>query len=130
MLYRLAADALVLFHLAFILFVLFGALLVLRWRGLVWLHLPAVAWGLAVEFLQLQCPLTRWENCLRQAAGQGGYDGGFIEYYLIPIIYPAGLTAQLQWVLGAVVLVVNGLAYWRVLVSRRAGKAAAGPSRP
>ena len=111
MLLRLAADALVLLHLAFILFVLGGGLLLLRWPRLAWLHLPAVAWGATVEFFQLLCPLTPWENQLRRAAGQAGYDGGFVEHYLIPLIYPAGLTAQLQLWLGAVVLLVNGVVY-------------------
>ncbi|MFI8744640.1 DUF2784 domain-containing protein [Pseudomonas sp. NPDC077186] len=117
MLLRLAADALVLLHLAFILFVLGGGLLLLRWPRLAWLHLPAVAWGATVEFFHLLCPLTPWENQLRRAAGQAGYDGGFVEHYLIPLIYPAGLTAQLQLWLGAVVLLVNGAVYgwliWR-----------------
>lgn len=115
MLLRLAADALVLLHLAFILFVLGGGLLLLRWPRLAWLHLPAVAWGATVEFFHLLCPLTPWENQLRRAAGQAGYDGGFVEHYLIPLIYPAGLTAQLQLWLGAVVLLVNGAVYgWLV----------------
>lgn len=107
MLWRLAADAVVLLHLAFILFVLFGALMVLRWPRLIWLHLPAVSWGAAVELLHLYCPLTPLENRLRGAAGQHGYDGGFVEHYLIPLIYPAGLTPQIQLWLGAVVLMIN-----------------------
>jgi hypothetical protein len=117
MLLRLAADALVLLHLAFILFVLCGGLLLLRWPRLVWLHLPAVAWGAVVELFHLLCPLTPWENQLRRAAGQAGYDGGFVEHYLIPLIYPAGLTPQIQLWLGGVVLLVNGVVYgwliWR-----------------
>ncbi|WP_068827917.1 DUF2784 domain-containing protein [Pseudomonas sp. BMS12] len=104
---RLAADAVVLLHLAFILFVLLGALAVLRWPRLAWLHLPAAAWGVAVELLHLYCPLTPLENQLRQAAGQAGYAGGFVEHYLIPLIYPAGLTPQIQLWLGAVVVLIN-----------------------
>src|SRR5690606_9975437 len=119
MLPRLAADALVLLHLAFILFVLFGALLVPRRPPLALLHLPAVAWGAAVELLHLYCPLTPLENRLRQAAGQAGYDGGFVEHYLIPLIYPAGLTPQLQLWLGTLVLAINLPVYlwllWRLL---------------
>lgn len=111
MFYRFAADGLVLFHLLFILFVLFGGLLVLKWRGLMWLHLPAAAWGVAVEVFHLTCPLTRWENLLRHYAGQEGYADGFIEHYLIPLIYPAGLTNGIQLVLGSVVLLVNLLVY-------------------
>lgn len=110
---RLAADALVLLHLLFILFVLAG--------GLAVLHLPAAAWGAAVELLHLYCPLTPLENRLRQAAGQAGYDGGFVEHYLIPLIYPAGLTPQLQIWLGGGVLLVNGIIYAWLLarLSRR-----------
>lgn len=114
MLHRIAADGLVLFHLAFILFVLFGGLLALKWRHLIWLHLPAAAWGVSVEVFHLICPLTEWENRMRLAAGQTGYGGGFIEHYVWPVIYPAGLTPAIQWGLGAVVLVVNVLVYLRV----------------
>ncbi|QJQ20345.1 DUF2784 domain-containing protein [Pseudomonas sp. SK] len=117
MLLRLAADTLVLLHLAFILLVLFGGLLVLRWRPALLLHLPALAWGLAVEYLHLGCPLTTWENQLRNAAGDAGYPGGFIEHYLWPLIYPAGLTPTVQLVLGSVALLLNLAVYayvaWR-----------------
>ena len=118
---RLAADALVLLHLLFILFVLAGGLLVLRWPRLALLHLPSAAWGAAVELLHLYCPLTPLENRLRQAAGQACYDGGFVEHYLIPLIYPAGLTPQLQIWLGGGVLLVNGIIYAWLLarLSRR-----------
>jgi hypothetical protein len=119
MLLRLAADAVVLVHLLFILFVLGGGLLVLRWPRLALLHLPAAAWGATVELLHLYCPLTPLENRLRQAAGQAGYDGGFVEHYLIPLIYPAGLTPQIQLWLGALVLAINLPVYlwllWRLL---------------
>ncbi|MDD0842761.1 DUF2784 domain-containing protein [Pseudomonas sp. Gutcm_11s] len=116
MLLRLAADAVVLVHLLFILFVLGGGLLVLRWPRLALLHLPAAAWGVAVELLHLYCPLTPLENQLRRAAGEAGYAGGFVEHYLIPLIYPAGLTPQIQLWLGALVLVVNLLVYgWLLL---------------
>ncbi|UWF51624.1 DUF2784 domain-containing protein [Pseudomonas sp. N3-W] len=119
MLYRIAADGLVLFHLLFILFVLFGGLLVLRWPSLAWLHLPAAAWGVIVEVFHLTCPLTYWENLMREAAGQIGYGGGFIEHYVWPVIYPAGLTPEIQWVLGSVVLAVNVLVYGRLIRLRR-----------
>ena len=118
MFYRLAADSLVLFHLSFILFVLFGGLLALKWRRVIWLHLPAVAWGIAVELLHLPCPLTRWENLFRHLAGQDGYGGGFIEHYILTLIYPAGLTPNIQLVLGAVVVLVNLAVYVRL--TRRA----------
>ncbi|MBG0844189.1 DUF2784 domain-containing protein [Ectopseudomonas chengduensis] len=122
MLWRMAADALVLVHLSFILFVLLGGLLLLRWPRLIWLHLPAVAWGIVVECLHLGCPLTPWENQLRRMAGQAGYDGGFIEHYLIPLIYPAGLTPQIQIGLGAIVVLVN-LAVYTWLIWRWRNKA-------
>lgn len=115
MLYRLAADSLVLFHLSFILFVLFGGLLALKWRPVIWLHLPAAAWGVAVEVFHLPCPLTRWENLFRQLAGQDGYGGGFIEHYILAMIYPAGLTPQIQLGLGAFVLLINVAVYVRLI---------------
>ncbi|KPC32970.1 Uncharacterized protein ABJ99_1823 [Pseudomonas syringae pv. cilantro] len=116
MVYRVAADAVVVFHLVFILFVLFGGLLVLRKPWLALLHIPAIVWGSAVEFLHLYCPLTPLENALRSQAGEQGYDGGFVEHYLIPLIYPAGLTPDIQLWLGAVVVVLNVAAYGVLLV--------------
>lgn len=120
MLYRIAADALVLFHLLFILFVLFGGLLALKWPRLMLLHLPAAAWGVAVEMFHLICPLTDWENAMRQAAGQTGYGGGFIEHYIWPMIYPAGLTPTIQLGLGSVVLAINLAVYFRLIRRWRA----------
>ncbi|MER2016386.1 DUF2784 domain-containing protein [Pseudomonas simiae] len=117
MLFRLAADSLVLFHLTFILFVLFGGLLALKWRRVIWLHLPAAAWGVAVEVLHLPCLLTRWENLLRHLAGQDGYGGGFVEHYILTLIYPAGLTPGIQLALGTVVLLVN-IAVYACLIRR------------
>ncbi|MEE4124164.1 DUF2784 domain-containing protein [Pseudomonas viridiflava] len=116
MIFRLAADAVVTFHLLFILFVLLGGLLVLRWPWAALLHLPAMTWGAAVEFLHLYCPLTPLENALRSRAGDQGYDGGFIEHYLIPLIYPAGLTPQIQLWLGGIVLLINASVYGILLV--------------
>ena len=115
MLLRLAADSLVLFHLGFILFVLFGGLLALKWRPVMWLHLPAATWGVAVEVFHLPCPLTRWENLLRHLVGQEGYGAGFIEHYIIALIYPAGLTPQIQLGLGALVLLINIAVYARLI---------------
>jgi len=114
----LAADAVLLIHLLFILFAVLGGLLLLRWPWLVWVHMPAAVWGVTVEVLHLQCPLTPLENSLRHAAGEAGYSGGFIEHYLLPIIYPAGLTPQIQLWLGAVVVVVNVLVYAMVIRHR------------
>ncbi|KPX30688.1 DUF2784 domain-containing protein [Pseudomonas ficuserectae] len=116
MFYRVAADAVVAFHLLFIVFVLFGGLLVVSrpWPAL--LHVPAAAWGAAVEFLHLYCPLTPLENTLRRTAGEQGYDGGFVEHYLIPLIYPAGLTPGIQLWLGGIVLLVNVSVYGLLLM--------------
>jgi hypothetical protein len=115
MMLRLAADGVLLLHLLFILFVLLGGLLVLHRRWLAWLHLPAAVWGAVVELCRLQCPLTPLENSLRLAAGEAGYSGGFVEHYLLPIIYPAGLTPATQLWLGAGVLLLNASIYGFVL---------------
>ncbi len=119
MLHRLAADAVLVLHLAFIVFVLLGGLLALRWRRAPWLHLPAAAWGGYIELSGGLCPLTPLENSLRRAAGEAGYAGGFIEHYLLPVIYPAGLTQEIQYLLAAIVLGVNALAYGWVWGRRR-----------
>ena len=113
-----AADAVVVFHLLFILFALLGGLLVWRWRSLVWLHVPAAMWGVLVELMHWPCPLTPLEQSLRQAAGQAGYSGGFVEHYLLPIIYPNGLTPQIQIGLGVFVLLLNVLIYGALLWRR------------
>ncbi|EGH05332.1 hypothetical protein PSYAE_25915, partial [Pseudomonas amygdali pv. aesculi str. 0893_23] len=113
---RVAADAVVAFHLLFIVFVLFGGLLVVSRPWLALLHVPAVAWGAAVEFLHLYCPLTPLENTLRRTAGEQGYDGGFVEHYLIPLIYPVGLTPGIQLWLGGIVLLVNVSVYGLLLM--------------
>ncbi|MEM8768990.1 MAG: DUF2784 domain-containing protein [Pseudomonadota bacterium] len=107
----LLADLVVVLHLAFVAFVLFGALLALRWRHIVWLHLPAAAWGVYVEFSGRICPLTPLENRLRAAAGEDGYTGSFVEAYLLPVLYPAGLTPDIQMLLGALVVLVNVALY-------------------
>jgi hypothetical protein len=111
---QMAASAIALFHLAFILFVLFGGLLLLRWPKLVWLHLPAAAWGMLIEFGGWYCPLTRWENHFLRAAGRAGYDGGFVGHYILPLIYPSGLTRGLEIAIGVLVLLVNAGVYAKV----------------
>jgi len=111
MVYRLAADLTLLLHLAFIIFVLFGGLLTLRKCFWIWLHLPALFWGLWVEWAGWSCPLTPLENHFRQLASVQEYSGGFIEHYLVPLIYPDRLTVSLQWLLGCTVLCVNILIY-------------------
>jgi hypothetical protein len=114
MAYNLAATTIALLHLLFILFVLFGGLLVLRWPRLMWVHLPAAAWGVLIEFFGWWCPLTKWENYFLQAAGRAGYSGGFVSHYIMPVIYPAGLTRGMEVVLGAIVLVINLAVYVKV----------------
>ncbi|MES2009886.1 MAG: DUF2784 domain-containing protein [Pseudomonadota bacterium] len=105
------ADAVVLFHLAFIVFVMLGGLLVLRWPRMAWLHLPAAAWGVVVEWSGWICPLTPLENALRQHAGQPAYGGDFVQHYVLALIYPDGLTREIQMGLGAVVLALNLAVY-------------------
>lgn len=118
MLYRLTADAVLLIHLGFLAFVLLGGLLAWRWRWVALAHLPAAAWGVFVELSGRICPLTHLENALRLRAGQAGYSGSFVEHYLLGIIYPAGLTREIQMLLAIVVLLVNAAIYFRVVRPR------------
>lgn len=120
MLYRLAAEAVLLLHLAFIVFALLGAAFAARRRWLVLVHLPAAAWGFFVELTGRICPLTYAENFLRIRAGQSGYTESFIEHYLLAVIYPAGLTREVQFVLAGVVVVINVAIYAWLFYPRRA----------
>jgi hypothetical protein len=113
--YAVLADLILLLHLGFILFVVLGGLLVLRRRRLAWLHIPAVAWGVTVEWTGWICPLTPLENHLRTLAGGAGYQGDFIRHYLLATIYPEGLTRGIQIVLGIFALVLNIAIYAYVL---------------
>lgn len=123
MILKLAADAVVLVHFAFVAFVVLGGLAVWRWPRFIWLHLPAAAWGAVIEFTGRVCPLTPLENRLRLAAGEIGYSGGFIEEYLMPVVYPDGLTRGIQISLGVGVVAINLLFYGVFLVRRaRANK--------
>lgn len=117
MLWRLLADATVLAHLAFIAFAVLGGFLVLQRPRWAWLHLPAALWVIWLEFTGASCPLTRLENALRTRAGEAGYPEGFIEHYLLPVIYPLGLTTTVQVILGFVVLAITVAIY--VVVVRR-----------
>ena len=126
------ADAVVVFHMLFIGFAVLGGLLVLRWKRVMALHLPAVAWATLVEVMHWPCPLTPLENHFRRRAGQVGYSEGFVEHYLEPILYPAGLTPQIQIMIGVGVLVVNVAVYSVVVLrwrrrSRKTGESAAPP---
>lgn len=119
MIHRLLADAVLLLHLAFILFVVLGGFLARRWPRLAWLHLPAAVWGASIEIAGGICPLTPLENWLRRMGGEAGYGGSFIEHYLLAVIYPDGLTRRSQLLLALGVVVINIAAYaWR----RQTGK--------
>ncbi|MGC8517530.1 MAG: DUF2784 domain-containing protein [Steroidobacteraceae bacterium] len=120
MLWRALADGLVVLHLAFVAFVIFGGFLAWRWPRALFAHLPALAWGVWVEVSGQICPLTDLEKHLRHLAGEAGYRGGFLHHYLLPILYPPGLTRSDQWVLAGALLAVNALAYGRLLARRAA----------
>jgi hypothetical protein len=111
LIYRVLADLVLVVHLAFVLFVVLGGLLVLRWPPLALLHIPAAAWGVLIEYTGWICPLTPLENSLRLKGGEAGYSGGFIQHYVQPTLYPSGLTRGTQLVLGSIVLLVNLAAY-------------------
>lgn len=115
MIFRTLADVTVVVHLAFVLFVVLGGLLVARWPRLAWVHVPAAAWGVWVEFAGWICPLTPLENWLRQQGGGAAYSSGFVERYVLPVLYPSALSRELQWALGGLVLVLNAAIYLIVL---------------
>lgn len=114
MLAHLTAIAIATLHLAFIAFVIFGGFLVLRWPRLMWVHLPAAGWGVLIEWFSWYCPLTKWENYFLQQAGRAGYSNGFVAHYIMPVIYPAGMTRGLEIAIGVFVLVLNAGIYMRV----------------
>ena len=111
MLYRITADLLVLLHLLFIIFVVTGGFAVFKWPWMAWLHIPAAFWGALIEYRGWLCPLTPMENRLRQLAGEDGYAEGFIEHYILQIVYPPGMTRDVQTTLGTVVVVINLVIY-------------------
>lgn len=113
MIYRSLADLVLVLHFCFVVFVIFGGLLALRRRWIFWLHLPAVVWGVLVEFFLLPCPLTGLEKWLKELGGGRGYEGGFIEYYVSAILY-AHLTPQFQMTLGFLLFSFNLVVYWYV----------------
>ena len=119
MLLRIAADLVLWFHLAFVLFVVLGGWIVLRRPWVAWLHIPAALWGAVIEFMGWICPLTPLENRLRTASGSVGYDGSFVERYLLPLVYPTGLNQTLQIVLGIGVILINAMFYGVLIRIRR-----------
>lgn len=119
LMYGLLADALMLVHGAFVVFVVFGVLLVRRWPWVAFLHVPALAWGVLVVVMRWTCPLTPLEQRLRLAAGEPGYEGGFITHYLAPLIYPETPGPALRLSVVAVLALVHGWLYWRWWLARR-----------
>lgn len=119
MAYRTLADLVVVVHLSFVLFVVLGGMLVLRWHPVRWFHLPAAVWGVLIEFTGWVCPLTPLENWLRRLGEEAGYTGGFVEHYLVSILYPEDLTRGFQITLGLAVLAVNLPVYWCIFSSSR-----------
>ena len=124
MTYRALADLVLIVHFAFVLFVIFGGVLALRWPRVAWIHLPIALYGAAVEFVGFVCPLTPLEVGLRERGGQAGYAGGFIDHYITAAIYPTGLTRQVQFILGAALIVLNVAVYgiwWKRRAMTRRG---------
>jgi len=119
MLYGILADIVVWIHLGFVLFSVLGALLVVWWRWVLWLHLPAVFWAVWIEMTGKTCPLTPLENWLRNQAGQGGYRGDFVENYLMSVLYPVGLTRNWQIMLALFVIIINSALYGYILFRDR-----------
>lgn len=114
--YRAAADLVVLVHVAFVAFVVLGGVLVFRWPRARWVHLPAALWGVLIEWTGGVCPLTPLEIALRRRGGEAGYAGGFVEHYVLPVLYPNELTRPVQVALGAGVVLANVVIYgwwWR-----------------
>jgi hypothetical protein len=119
MLHATVANLLVIVHFLFVMFVILGGLLLFRWPRIAFVHLPAAAWGVMIELNHWICPLTPFEQSMRRAAGEEGYTGGFIDHYIVPLIYPEGLTPEIQWVLGAIVLLLNAVIYGSWMLKRR-----------
>jgi hypothetical protein len=118
-LYRGLADFVVLVHLAFVAFVVAGGLLVLRWPRAAWIHVPAALWGVVVEWSGSLCPLTPLELTLRRWGDEAGYGGGFVEHYVLPVLYPGALTRGVQLALGSLVVAINAVVYSVALARRR-----------
>jgi hypothetical protein len=123
--YTLLSNLIVIVHLLFIIFVCLGALLALKWRKIVWIHIPLAIWGIVVEYLDIVCPLTPLENYFRQLGGSGTYNTDFIDRYILPIMYPAALNRNTQFLLGTFVIVINLVLYsiiiYRSTIKRKSG---------
>jgi Protein of Unknown function (DUF2784) len=123
MIWSFLADSLVVLHFAFTAFVVLGGFLTWRWPRLLFLHLPALAWGCWVEVSHSICPLTPLENHFRHSAGEAGYNGGFLAHYLVRVLYPPGLTWHIQWMLAAVLILINLIAYYGLIRRIRSARA-------
>jgi hypothetical protein len=119
MFYRLAADLVVVLHLCFVAFVVLGGFLLRRWPKLVFAHVPAAMWGILIEFGGWICPLTPLEKSLRVRGGEAGYQGDFIDHYILPVLYPHALTRNIQAILGIFVLGINVVAYYLFIRNRQ-----------
>lgn len=119
MVYRFLADGLVILHLGFVGFVVAGGVLCIKWRRLIWIHIPAAIWGIIIELSGWICPLTPLENYFRRMAGDKAYADDFVFHYLLPVLYPESLTRQIQWALAAAVLLINLVVYSVIIRNRR-----------
>lgn len=120
--FRATADLIVFVHVVFVVFVVLGGLLVARCPRLAWVHVPAAAWGVLIEFRGWICPLTPLESYLRQRGGSSAYEGEFVEHYILPLLYPANVTPRIQIWLGSLALTVNVALYWRIIRGRSRGR--------
>jgi hypothetical protein len=118
-LFGFLADIVVMFHFAFVLFVILGGILSIRWRKIIWVHIPMAVWGALVEFTGWICPLTPLEYWLRVKGGGTAYRGEFVEHYIFPVLYPSGLTREVQLILGAFVVIINVLIYGYIFMVRK-----------
>ncbi|NND75466.1 MAG: DUF2784 domain-containing protein [Ilumatobacter sp.] len=117
--WRLAADAVMTFHLAFVLFVVVGGFLAWRWRRVASAHLPIAIYGVLIEVIGFTCPLTPLEKMLRRRAGSGGYDGGFVEHYVVPVLYPGAFTAATKALVAALLVTITAIAYAGIWIRSR-----------
>jgi len=121
------ADLVVILHFTFVLFVVFGGLLALRWPKVAYVHLPVAVYGALIELVGWICPLTPLEKRLRESAGLQDYQGGFVEHYILPVLYPSGLTRGVQLTLGLLVIAANVTIYWVIAASRKSRTQSAAP---
>ncbi len=128
MIYRVLADLILVTHFAFAVFTVLGGLLVLRRRALLWAHLASLLWGVVIQWADWTCPLTPLESRLREAGGEAGYTGGFVEHYVSMILYPEGLTVELRYLLGAALIAVNLMVYGYIYSRGRRAAQAGGVS--